>query len=298
MTRFMVLLVLVVSMGFDASADPDAFEEPVDVKIEGYSGHAMEPFISRSGDWLFFNNRNLDDDQTDIHIASRIDETHFKYLGVLLGTRSEHLDGVPSLARDETFYFISPRIYDQTKNTIWQGEFKNGEVTNVRELEGDVPRRKGRWVNIDAEISADGSALYFVESRWRIFGGGPKSADIQVAHRDANGAFLRAENSEEVFGEINTNVLEFAPATTADQRVLYFTRADLNAIRKGKEDGFGIFVSIRDNTDLPFSTPTRIQAIRGYVEAPTISPDECGIYFHKRIENRFRIQLARKKACD
>jgi hypothetical protein len=36
----------------------DAFHKPEDVAINGYQGDAMEPFLTRDGRYLLFNNRN------------------------------------------------------------------------------------------------------------------------------------------------------------------------------------------------------------------------------------------------
>ncbi|NBC86302.1 MAG: hypothetical protein GVY25_08930 [Bacteroidetes bacterium] len=42
----------------DADATYDAFSAPARVQINGYDGDAMEPFLSRDGQFLLFNNRN------------------------------------------------------------------------------------------------------------------------------------------------------------------------------------------------------------------------------------------------
>jgi hypothetical protein len=44
-----------------------AFENPQPVTVTGYSGDLMEPFLSRDGQILFFNNRNPPAEQTDLH---------------------------------------------------------------------------------------------------------------------------------------------------------------------------------------------------------------------------------------
>lgn len=292
-----LLATVALMAAFSASDGPADFDDPVDVVIEGYDDHAMEPFISRDGAWLFFNNRNQPQDQTDLHLAERVTATRFRYVGPLSGANSEDLDGVPSMDEDGGFFFVSPRNYDGSKNTLWQGEFRNGEVSNVAEIEGDAPRRKALWIYIDAEVSADGERLYFVESRWRLFRGGIKSANLLVAARDEDGAYRRPPNAEAMFAAINTDLLEFAPALTRDEKTLYFTRVDRAALRDGVEDGFGIYVATRSSPTEPFGTPERIGAITGYVEAPTVSPGECAIYFHKRVDGLFRIQMAKKTGC-
>ncbi len=297
MTRVLILIVMALAATWSASAQPWDVSTPVPVSIEGYDGHAMEPFLSRNGEWLFFNNRNQPDDQTDIHLARRLTATRFAYVGPLHGANSPELDGVPSMDVQGAFYFVSPRAYDETRNTLWQGVFADGEVSAVTPLRGESWRNRPLWLNMDAEISADGQTLYFTENRWRLFGGGIQSSNIVIARRDDAGAFQRPDNAESLFEQINTNLLEFAPALTPDELTLYFTRVDRAALDAGRPNGFGIFAATRNAQSEPFGPPQRIEAINGYVEAPTLSPDGCGIYFHKRVNEVFEIQLARRTDC-
>ncbi|MEM7741519.1 MAG: hypothetical protein AAF225_12055 [Pseudomonadota bacterium] len=297
MARAFALLALALLTLTPAKAGIADFDEPVDVALVGYSDHAMEPFLSRDGKWMFFNNRNRPGDQTDLHVASRINATRFLYRGPLEAANSLELDGVPSVDIHGNFYFISPRSYDESKNTLWTGRLTQEGLGEVRPLMGNIPRREALWFNIDAEISADGSSLYVVESRRRLFGGGIRSANILVAERANDGSFQRPDNWGDLFAAINTSALEFAPATTRDELILYFTRADTKALRSGDPNGFGIFVATRPSQTAPFGTPQRIQSIAGYVEAPTVSPDECAIYFHKEIDGLFRLQMAKRQEC-
>src|SRR5258706_15067518 len=106
-----------------AGAAPLANEwsTPEPVRIEGYSGEAMEPFLSRDGHCLFINTRNDPGADTDIHFARRRDDGTFVHQGVLAGTQSPAPDGVPPLSRDGHFCFISPRDYRQTLNSVFCG---------------------------------------------------------------------------------------------------------------------------------------------------------------------------------
>ena len=115
--------------------------------------------------------------------------------------------------------------------------------------------------------------------------------------RDQSGAFMRAPDSGAIFRHINTDRLEFAPALTADELTLYFTRVDREALEEGVAAGFGLYVATRPSKTAPFSPPERIEAISGYVEAPTVTPDGCGLYFHKRINGVFTLQYARRSVC-
>ncbi|MEZ5997642.1 MAG: hypothetical protein R3B98_02990 [Hyphomonas sp.] len=293
-----IMLALLAVSRLPALAGPADFEAPEPVELQGYEGDAMEPFLSRDGQYLFFNNRNDPGVQTDIHMAERIDALHFRYLGKLAGANSDALDGVPSLARDGSFVFVSPRAYDAAHRTLWIADFRDGVVLDPELVRGDYSRAKGGWLNIDAEISADGGTLYYVENKWRLFGGGIGTSNLRMAEKTSDGGFSKTDRSVSDFDAINSDKLEFAPATTEDELTLYFTRVDRKALKNGVDKGFGIFVSTRPDRSQPFGTPQRIGAITGYVEGPTISPDGCRLYFHKRIGDRFDIQSARKSDCE
>ena len=85
------------------------FSGPRAVAIVGYQDHAMEPFVSRDGRYLLFNNRNDPSENTDLHWAERIDDLTFRYRGRIDGVNTTVLEGVPSLDREGNLYFISPR---------------------------------------------------------------------------------------------------------------------------------------------------------------------------------------------
>ena len=79
-----------------------------------------------------------------------------------------------------------------------------------------------RWVNFDAEVSADGETLYAVDSRFSA-DGTPLTADLFMARR-RDGAFERTADSDDLFHLVNTNELEYAPAVSSDGLELFFTR--------------------------------------------------------------------------
>jgi hypothetical protein len=54
-------------------------EQPKRVEITGYEDDAMEPFISRDGRYLLFNNLNEPATNTDIHFAERKDDFTWLY---------------------------------------------------------------------------------------------------------------------------------------------------------------------------------------------------------------------------
>ena len=253
------------------------FKDPTRVTIKGYSDHAMEPFISRDGQYLFFNNSNAASVNTNLHWAERIDNLTFQYKGEIggAGVNTAALEGVPSMDRNHVFYFVSTRDYEKTLSTLYRGTFANGVVSGV-ELVPGISLMKPGMVNFDAEISADGNTLYFVDAKFDAKGN-PLTADIVIAERRAgigNGAgFARLASSASIMRQINTNALEYAPAISNSGLEIFFTRLEGNTPV--------IYKALRANTSLPFELPTKIQAITGFVEAPTLSPDEKALYYHK-----------------
>jgi hypothetical protein len=238
----------------------------------------MEPFISRDGHYLFFNNLNEPKVNTNLHWAERIDDLHFKYRGEIQGVNTPALEGVASMDLQGNFYFVSNRSYDKTASTLYHAKFADGALTSV-ELVPGVSLAKPGIVNFDAEISADGNTLYFVESEFSIFGQ-PKSAHILFARRNGN-FFVRDDASAVIMKNINSEGLNYAPATSASELEIFFTRADAH--------GPVNYIAKRVNKSLPFEAPLRIAAITGFAEGPTLSPDELSLYYHVKENGRFVI---------
>jgi Tol biopolymer transport system component len=188
------------------------------------------------------------------------------------------------MAKDGTFYFISTRSYDKTASTIYRGHFANGTVSGV-ELVPGVSREKPGIVEFDAEISADGETLYYIESD---FGrsGHPKTAVILYARRQGD-RFVRADDAARILGTINTKTLNYAPAISADGLELFFTRVG--------PDGPAIYAASRAAVGDPFGAAKKIEAIAGFVEGPTISPDGRSLYYHKRDDGRFVLYRVMRK---
>ena len=259
------------------------FVNPQPVQISGYNGDAMEPFLTRDGKILFFNNSNDPHVNTNLHWATRVDDLTFQYQGEIQGVNTGALEGVASMDRNNIFYFVSNRSYDQTSSTIYRAIYKNGGLGGV-ELAPGVSIAKPGIVNFDAEISADGNTLYFVESQFSR--GQPKSAVILLA-RKAGAGFVRAAESAKVMELINAHGLNYAPSSSASELELFFTRVDGGAP--------AIFVATRSGTSAPFGQPLKIAAITGFAEAPTLSPDEKSFYFHKMDNGHFRIYRVTRK---
>ncbi len=269
-----------------AAKDPgpyDAFHTPQDVEMRGYDGDLMEPFLTRDGSYLFFNNRNEAPANTNLHWSKRIDDLNFQYLGEVPGVNTAALEAVPSLDRDGNLYFVSTRSYEQTRSTIYRARFQGG-IASAPELVEGISRQTPGWVNFDAEISADGRTLYFVDS---YFGraGYPQKASLVMAVRSGNG-FQRVQHSARILENVNNGWLQYAPSVSADDLELFVTRVR----RMDPSAQPAIYRSFRTSIDQPFAAAQRISAIQGFAEASTISPDGGSLYYHAKVQEHYRLR--------
>jgi WD40-like Beta Propeller Repeat len=283
-----VAAVALLASGAGCRARPPAhpleyveFQHPERVAIANYSGDAMEPFLTRDGHYLLFNNRNDPKVNTNLHYAERIDDLHFAYRGEIQGVNTDALEGVPSLSCDGMLYFVSTRSYKDNFSTIYRAHFSKGVATEV-ELAPGVSRKIAGRVNFDGEISADGDTLYAVDSHFK--NAMPASADIFMARRRGNG-FERLPESADLLKLVNTKALEYAPAISSDGLELFFTRVE--KITAGAQPR--IWRASRKSTRDPFGEPQLVSAIIGFAEGPTISPDGLSLYYHAREHDRFVI---------
>jgi len=259
-----------------------AFGNPQRVTIRSYDGDAMEPFITKDGRFLLFNNRNDPRINTNLHFAARVEDLTFDYRGEITGVNTAALEGVPSVDRSGNLFFISTRSYKETLSTLYRGRWNDGGAADVQLVAG-VSRRQPGMVTFDAEIAADGNTLFLVDGR---FSGGdvPETADIAIAVRDGT-AFQRLPPESGLLKNVNTGALEYAPAVSGDLLELFFTRIDLSGGLKMPV----IFRAARGSTEAPFGMPEQLSSISGFVEAPALSSDGRSLYFHKREGGRFVI---------
>jgi hypothetical protein len=246
-----VVVVLWVRFGaIQATAADDssaAFNTPRIVTVQGYREDAMEPFLSRDGTLLFFNNLNSPSVNTDIHYAVKLDPLTFEYKGRVAGMNTLALEGVPSVAQNGDFYFISPRDYDKTRSTIFAGRFRDGQVTDIGHVKGDVSRNKSLWFNMDVEISADDQTLYSTDNHKSLFGSEPDVSNLFVAHKTQAGTFVRDRHSDDIMKNINeVGALQYAAGVSADELTLYFTRA------RPRTQDIGIYVATRPSKGAVF----------------------------------------------
>ncbi len=291
-----------------------SFTNPVKVTIIGYSGDAQEPHISRDGMTLFFNNLNAgnlpsgQENDTNIHYASRIDDVTFQYIGEVQGANTDEisgvneLEGVASIDKNNKFFFINTIDYlDITSPnyllSLFEADFVNGALVNIQSIPNlKSSREPGQSIvpgelNFDAEVNYDGNNLYYVEG---VFSGNPfpDRADIAIASKEGE-TFVANPDSKVLFNLINTEHLEYAPSISTDQLELYFSRAVDSA--SGSYD-FGIYVATRNSVLEPWGNIKRLESTNGeFSEGPSISFDGRLLYFHQKISGVFNIFVVERK---
>lgn len=262
--------------------DDTSFAGPFEVAIAGYDGDAMEPFITRDGQHLLFNNRNEPAELTDLHIAERVDDSTFTYLGPLATVNSATLDGVAAGAADGTMYFVSLRSYESTFSTIYRSAV-TGSTASAPSLVASISTGGGGLLDFDVDVSADGATLTVARGQ---FTGGvvPAAADL-VLYQAAGDGFVLSPASAATYAAVNTAALEYAPSTSVDGLLLSFTRLELGGGRLPT-----IWISRREGPSDPWGAPARIRGPTGMVEAGSWSPDARSLYFHALVSDRFVIR--------
>jgi len=276
--------------------ESDLYVNPARVSIDGYTGSAMEPFLSPDGHTLFFNNENDAGVKTGLRFAARTGKLAFRYLGELPGVTSKALDAVPSLDTHGHFYFTTLRDYEKTRNSLYTGEFDGPRVRNVRPVPGNISPSELGTINMDACISPDGQALFL--SRAVIYPGAPapKKSELMMA-RLKNGRFVIDPDGDRILRKVNAHGLVYAAAISADGLEIYFTRASQPRVGSDVSGArVRIMVSTRNSSREPFGEPRTLAALTGFVEAPSLSLDGKEMFFHKKVGGKFEIYRAVRNA--
>jgi hypothetical protein len=250
------------------------------VVIRGYTGNAMEPFVTFDGKYMLFNNSNSAK-HTTLRYATRLDDTTFVYGGEVTGSNDSHaLTAVPSVTAAGTLYFISTRSYSRTLSAVYEANFRDGKATGATLVAGIAAPRPG-IINFDVDVGSDGHSLYVSQG---AFSGGPSpdAASIGLYVRRAHG-FSRDPSSDRLMKDVNDpSALTYAADISADGLVLFFTRAVWGASPQ-------IYRAERSDPSQPFGNVQLVGAATGYVEAPSLSGDGRLLYYHQKTGNHFMI---------
>ena len=292
---FLLAVNLLVSSCAEEESDhfilpycPD-FANEKKVIISGYSGDAMEPFISSDGNHLFFNNK-VSDSNKKIFYADRVSESEFAFVDEISNVNEPDgtVDGVPSMDNYDNLYWVSAYDWNNVKDgnptccVLRAGNYKNGtvsagEIISSGDLGLPVPDVSDPWITMDAEISRNGNDLYYTASHFAAGFAFLTESYIAVASRNGS-LFEKTNDSDLIFAEINDpDYLVYASSVSSDGLEIFFTR-----ILKSGGKNTEICVSRRTDISEKFQTPG-IMRITGIMpEAPSISG--CGkyLYYHKK----------------
>ena len=272
------------SVTVSAVADPTAFVNPQPVSIVGYDDSAMEPFLSKDEQYLFFNNSNDPSVDTNLHYAVRVDDTTFTYVGELGGVNNldegaPTLEAGPTMDEFDQFYFTTDHAYAQYGVTTFVGTHASGTVADPAPVFGLAPGVTG-WVTMDTGISRDGTTMYYANAELPSptdpVGTPIKQAILNVAEKIDPTNFTKLSNSDALLAKINNAGLNYAAEISEDALELFFTRsgAPFNEYPR-------MYIARRTSATGPFSTVQRIVVADGFVEGPTLSADGKRLYYHK-----------------
>lgn len=296
-----IYLTILILLLFSCSSSDDvndlqiypSFGAEIDVTINGLSFDAMEPFISPSGNYLFFNNLN-DGVDTKLYYATKINDSTFNYMGELTGanqTISPYLDAVADLDINGNFYWTSTRNYPTELNNLFHGTFSSGSISGIGRVQGDFNMNIPGWLIMDHGISLDGQYLYFINARLDDTNcQGPCETKIGVAQKDNVTTFSTLPNSTTILQNINdSNYIYYAPCISSDNLELYYTRYLKGQITSSTI--FEICVAVRNNSLSKFSIPKVLfsKNISNLIEAPTLTVDKNIIYYHQKTTNSHKI---------
>ena len=173
-----------------------------------------------------------------------------------------------------TAYYQSPNYESVFRGTFNAGSGAVSGIVPVAHLSEGIAGH----LNFDVEISPDGRTLYFADG---VFSGNsfPDTSDLAYAV-DSGSGFVR---NPAIMANLNTADLEYAAGISANGLELFFTRLRLSTVETT------IYRTTRPDTSSPFGPPQRVSAISGFVEAPSLSPDEKSLYYHKNDGGKFVI---------
>jgi len=259
-----------------------AFTDPQAVTIRGYSGDAMEPFVTRDGAYLFFNTSNVAPHIVALQYASRADARTFVYQGAVQGANQpDALSGTPTMDRGGDLYFVSPRSYSTTLSTIYVGRFDSGRLNGLHLASGISPRTPG-VVDFDVEVNAQGTTLFVSVGRFNG-GSAPTSASLAVFDKSGD-HFTPDHDASMVLRAVNQpGKLTYAASISTNGLELFFTRVDPTG------GGPGIYRAVRTSLGQPFGDVQRVAAVTGFAEAPSISADRTTLYYHRMVGTHFEI---------
>ena len=275
----------------DVSSNPNPiseFKNEQRITILGYSSDAMEPFISKDGNYLFFNNYQGDNEK-ELYYAERINDVIFEFKEKIQGVNSSAVDGNPTMDEDNIFYFISTRNINTETKTIYSGVFNNGTVSNLHEINGTINISTPYWINMGVEVSKNGNSLFVSNAKFNPGENAPYKGNIRFALKEGS-EFNIPNNENDILKNINTdNAIEYAGELSSDELELFYSQVTLS-----NPPIFKLYYAKRTQTNGVFDSPISItepfaKNREAFVEGPSLSNDGKRLYYHKLEDNVFSI---------
>ncbi len=299
LTSISIILLIVLLIGCENSvitqSNPIAeFANEQKVKIIGYSSDAMEPFISKDGKYLFFNNLK-GPNKKDIYYAKKINDTTFAFKGEVEGVNSTAIDANPTMDKNNNFYFISTRNLSKSCKTIYCGTFNNGKVTKLHQVYGSINIATPSWINMGVEVSKNGNTLYVSSAKFVLGKSYPEKGNIRFAVKTGD-KFNVPYNESNILENINTKKsIEYAGELSSNGLELFYSQVTLS-----NPPVYKLYYAKRDTINGKFKKPIPIMEPfknnpYAIVEAPTLSNDGKKLYYHKFDGKVFSIFMLSRK---
>lgn len=276
----------------DTQSKEKTFANPQLVGIIGYPTNSFknvqEPFISRDGQYLFFNTAGIENEKDLLFAKWDVNQSSFVFQGEIQDVNTPNdLEGNPTMDAYSNFFYINNRV---APAWISSGVFDPDTMSIINNISISGPPSievsgSTATVNMGVEVSSDGNTLYF--SRAVFLNAGESNQTISASNilfaQKINGAFVYDETTaDRIMQNINTNEnLEYAACISKDELEFYFTRTLVSSIANPTPDS-QIMRAVRTDTTETFSLPKPVGGIPNhikFVEAPTIYGDV--LYYHQ-----------------
>jgi hypothetical protein len=277
------------------TSDPDRirdFGNPQLVEIIGYPTgsfqNVQEPFISRDGQYLFFNTAETERHKDLLFAKWDVDQSAFIFQGEIQAVNTaDSIEANPTMDENFNFFYI-----DNTAIPAWIGSgiFQPGSMSLTSGVSISGPPNielsgSTATVNMGVEVSSDGDTLYFSRAVF-LNAGQPNqmisASDILFAKKIGNVFVYDEAVANSIMQNINTSEdLEYAACISEDELEFFFTRLVASTITDATPDS-QIMRAVRTDSSEPFSIPLPVNGIPNhskFVEAPTIFGNT--LYYHQ-----------------
>ena len=173
------------------------------------------PTITNDGETLIFTRRKVKNGKEDVFVNNRSKNSEWGNSSALSNINTDKNEGMAKFSTHSKSFFFAGCHRPESEGgcDLYEAQFKNGSVQDVKQLTGKINSEK--W-DSQPSVSCDGRMLFFSSIQESGFGG----ADIYVSYRGPSGNWSQPEN---LGRQINTKGDEEAPFIAPDGRTLYFT---------------------------------------------------------------------------